>query len=177
MTSLACGTSAGNKPPPPPPCDQKCADQIAVRGYREMLKLMYNVTLQGKPVGQHDETRPCPLGGTARVFGNATSNAVQGATEVHLTYVLDHCAYERQDTDPTQNYSLTLTGTTTEDGTIAIQPSSTTSLTLKSDGMTFAGKVHDPPVDYNETQCALDLGQNGNQLSGKICTRDSGLLL
>jgi hypothetical protein len=135
------------------------------------------VTLQGKPVGAQDQTAPCPLGGTAHVFGNATSNALQGATNVQLTYVFDHCGYQRQDTDPDQNYSMTLTGTTTETGTIALQPTSTTSLTLKSDAMTFTGTVHDPPVDYSAGECALELGQDGNQLSGKICARDAGLTL
>src|SRR5262249_1787750 len=79
LVGYGCGRSAGNKPAAPP-CDQKCADGNAIRAYREMLKLMYNVTLQGKPVGPQDQTAPCPLGGTARVFGNATSNALQGAT-------------------------------------------------------------------------------------------------
>jgi hypothetical protein len=177
LVLAACGSSAGNKPPPPPPCDQKCADDIALRAYREMIKLAYNITLQGKPVGAQDATKPCPQGGTVHVFGTATSNAVQGATEVNLTYVFDACGYQRQDTDPDQNYAITLTGTTTETGTIAIQPSSTTSLVLHSDAMTFAGTVHDPPADYRENACALALGQDGNQLSGKICGRDAGLTL
>src|SRR5262249_2516535 len=81
----ACGTKAAATAPPP--CDGTCQDGIAIRALRETAKLAFNLTLQGKPVGQHDETTPCPLGGSVHVFGVATSNAVQGATEVDLTYV------------------------------------------------------------------------------------------
>ena len=174
---LACGTNGGKSPPPPPPCDQTCTDTIALRAFRETLKLAYNKTLQGKPVGPHDETVPCPLGGTAHVFGTATSNAVQGSTEVELTYVLDHCGVPQKDTDPEQTYSMTLTGTVTEKGTIAIQPSSTTSLDIGCSAMTLSGTVYDPPMDYSADACALALGQNGNQLSGTMCARAVGVTL
>ncbi len=173
----ACGTNAGKSPPPPPPCDQACTDGIALRSFRATIKLAYNKTLQGLPVGQHDVTVPCPLGGAARVFGTATSNAVQGSTEVDLTYVLDHCGVPQKDTDPKQTYAMTLTGTVTEKGTIAVQPSSTTSLDLASDAMTFSGTVYDPPMSYAENACPIVLAQNGSQLSGKMCTRAVGLTL
>jgi hypothetical protein len=173
---LACGSNAGNSPPPPPPCDQKCADGDALRAMREMLKLAYNVTLQGQPVGQHDVTTNCPFGGKARIYGTATSNALVGATEVQLTYEFHTCAYQRTDTDPDQNYAITLDGSTTENGTIAVQPSATTSLTFKSDGMTFSGTVHDaPPKDFNENGCAFELVQSANHLSGKLCGRDAAV--
>ena len=152
-------------------------DATALRGFRETIKLAFNVTLQGKPVGAQDKSVPCPLGGSARVFGTATSNAVQGATEVDLTYVLDHCAYAQKDTDPKSNYHMTLTGTVTEKGTLAVQPTSTTALGFKSDAMTFSGTVYDPPVGYEEAACALALGQSGNQLSGTLCGREAGLTL
>jgi hypothetical protein len=172
----ACGSNAGRSPPPPPPCDQKCADSDALRAFREMLKLVYNVTLQGKPVGQHDESTPCPFGGTARVFGTATSNAVQGSTELQLTYEFHACHYQRTDTDADQTYSITLDGSASESGTIAVQPSSTTSLAFKSDAMKWSGTVHDgPPKDFNENACALELVQNGNHLSGKLCGRDAAV--
>jgi hypothetical protein len=173
----ACGTNGGNSPPAPPPCDQTCSDAIALRSFRETIKLAYNQTLQGLPVGQHDVTAPCPLGGTARVFGTATSNPIQGATDVDLTYVLDHCGVPQKDTDPTQTYSMTLTGTATEKGTIAVQPSSTTSLDVGSDSMTFTGTVYDPPMDYAANACPLALAQNGSQLSGTMCSRAVGLTL
>jgi hypothetical protein len=172
----ACGSNAGNTPPPPPPCDQKCADADALRAFREILKLVYNVTLQGKPVGQHDETTPCPFGGSARVFGSATSNALQGATEVQLTYEFHQCAYHRTDTDPDQTYSIALDGAATENGTIAVQPSATTSIVLKSDALTFAGTVHDgPPKEFDQSACAVALVQDGNHLSGVLCKRDAAV--
>jgi hypothetical protein len=173
----ACGTNAGNSPPPPPPCDQTCRDDIALRAFRESLKLAFNHTFQGEPVGDHDKTVPCPLGGTVRVFGNATSNALQGSTEVVVTYVFDKCGVPQKDDDPKQTYSITLSGTATENGTIAIQPSSTTALGILSQSMTLTGTVYDPPIDYSETACNLALGQNGNQLSGTMCTRTVGLTL
>ena len=176
LLAHACGSNAGNAPAPPPPCDQKCADSDALRAFREMLKLVYNVALQGKPVGQQDQTTPCPFGGTARVHGNATSNAVQGATEVQLTYEFHACVYRRTDTDPDQTSAITLDGITTENGTIAIQPSATTSLVLMSNGTSFTGTVHDgPPKDFNEPSCALALVQNGNHLSGTLCGRDTAV--
>jgi hypothetical protein len=176
IACIACGTNGGNSPAPPP-CDQTCTDEIALRSFRETLKLAFNKTLQGLPVGQHDVTVPCPLGGTARVFGTATSNPVQGATLVDLTYVLDQCGVPQKDADPKQTYSMTLTGTATEKGTIAIQPSSTTSLDIGSDAMTLNGTVYDPPMNYAATSCPLALGQNGNQLSGTMCSRAVGLTL
>src|SRR5689334_14405646 len=92
LTLTACGSKVSD-PPPPPPCDEECKDEIALRALRETTKLAFNLTLQGKPVGEHDRSTPCPLGGTARVAGVATSNAVQGATEVKLVYVLAACGY------------------------------------------------------------------------------------
>jgi hypothetical protein len=159
----ACSSSIGASPPPPPPCDTKCQDEIALRSVREGMKLLYNLTLQGKPVGPQDATVPCPLGGSAHVFGTATSNAVQGATDVDLTYVLDHCRYSRQDLEPTQTYSLTVNGTLSQKGTIAVQPSATTALVMTSDPIDLGGTVHDPPLDYSANACKLGLSQSGNR--------------
>ncbi len=173
----ACSASVGNGPPPVPPCDQACQDEIAVRSVREGMKLVYNLTLQGKPVGPQDATIPCPLGGSAHVFGTATSNAVQGATEVDLTYVLDHCRYSQKDTDPKQNYALTTNGTLSQKGTIAVQPSATTALVIGSDALDLTGTVHEPALDYAANACKLGLSQTGNRLSGELCGRKVGLSL
>ena len=43
---------------------------------------------------------------------------------------------------------------------------------MKSDGITFDGTVHDPPLPYAAT-CPVELGQNGNLLTGKLCGRDA----
>ena len=175
--AMGCGTSAGNSPPPVPPCDQACQDGIAVRSLREGMKLLYNLELQGKPVGPQDAMVPCPLGGTAHVFGTATSNAVQGATEVQLTYTLDHCRYSQTDTDPVQNYSVTIHGTVQQSGTIAVQPSATTALVITSDVLDVMGTVHEPALDYTATACKLALGQTGSKLSGELCGRKVGVTL
>lgn len=173
----SCASNAGNAPPPPPPCDQTCMDQTAARALREAMKLAYNLTLQGKPVGPQDQSTPCPFGGTAHVFGTASSSAAQGTTSVDLSYAFTHCAYQRVDTDPNQNYQMTLDGSVTESGILAVQPSSTTALKIQSSAMTFSGNVYSPPVGYAETACAVALAQDGNQLSGTMCERPLGLTL
>ncbi len=88
------GCGDGASPPEPEPCDQQCLDTSAIRALRETIKLAFNLTLQGKPVGAHDVTVPCPFGGSIRVYGEAYSNPIQGATEVTLTYELAGCAYK-----------------------------------------------------------------------------------
>jgi hypothetical protein len=175
LATLSCSPSGST--PAPQPCDQACKDGTATRSMREAMKLAYNVLLQGKPVGAQDGSHACPLGGSVHVFGQATSNTVQGATMVELTYELDHCGYAVKDSDATQTYSMTFTGTVTENGTIAVQPSSTTALDIKSDAMTLSGTVFDPPIDYQETACPIVLGQSGNKLSGTICGRVAGVTL
>lgn len=169
----ACGSSgAGTTAPPPPPCDDECKDGIAILAIRETAKLAYNLTLQGKPVGDQDVRRSCPFGGTVHVFGNATSNAVQGATEVKLTYEFADCAYTRQDNDPKHSYEIRkLTGTMTQEGILAVQPSATSAITMRSESLTFEGTVYDPPIDYTAAACPVELGQSGNNLDGKICGR------
>jgi hypothetical protein len=173
---VACGSSTGATPPVQQ-CDGKCQDETALRAMREMIKLAYNTTLQGKPVGDHDETVPCPQGGSARVVGHAESNAIQGATFVSLTFTFTHCSYLQRDNEPSQNYQMTLDGTITEDGTIAVQPSATTSLRLKSDSLSFSGTVWDPPIDYAAPACAVVAGQDGSHVSGTICGREAGITL
>ena len=163
--------TGGPDPPPAPPCDQKCRDATALRGLRETTKLAFNLTLQGKPVGEHDETIPCIRGGSARVFGRATSNADQGATNVDLTYVFTNCAYFFRDDDPEDNYDLVLSGTITQTGIIAVQPSASSALLMKSERMSVSGTVYDPPEPFEEDDCPLELVQNGNQLSGSMCGR------
>ncbi len=169
---LVAGCAADAEPAaPPPPCDVICQDEVAVRALRETMKLAYNLTLQGKAVGAHDLTTACPLGGTARVFGTATSNPLQGATEVRLTYVLAACRYLFQDDEPEGNYEMTLTGTITQEGILAVQPTSTSALVMRAEQMTLGGTVYAPPLPY-DAACPLELGQNGSRVSGKICGRD-----
>jgi hypothetical protein len=174
--SVACGGGAGAAPSSPP-CDQACQDAVAVQSLRDAIKLAYNLGLQGQPVGAQDASAPCPLGGSAHVFGEATSNAAVGSTSVALTYAFDQCGFSNTDTDPKRTYAVTLNGAITENGTLAQQPSATTALDLASDAMSFAGTVYTPPIPYDAGPCAMQLGQNGNQLSGTMCGRQVGLTL
>ncbi len=186
-----CG-GAGGPSPSAPACDQTCLDQVAMRALRITLKEVFNGTVQSTAVGAKDfPSYGCFLGGTASVKGNVTSNASVGTTSVDLTYVLDGCHYISVDTDPTQNYDTILTGTVTEHGIIAVQPGNTTVLTIASDAMTFAGTVYSPPIPYQADgvqdaggpdaapagTCPVQLGQDGNQLSGTICGRAAGVAL
>ena len=170
-SALACG-SAATPPPKPPPCDEECKDGVAIKALRETTKLAFNLTLQGKPVGTHDLTTPCPQGGAARVFGTATSNALQGATEVKLTYVLAECGYLFKDDDADDNYSMTISGMITQEGILAVQPTATSAIIMKSDLVKMSGTVYDPPLEYT-AECPVELGQNGNKLTGKICGREA----
>jgi hypothetical protein len=161
----------GPKPPPSPPCDQTCQDRVAVRGIRETMKLAYNLTLQGKEVGTHDQRTPCLRGGSARVFGEATSNAVQGTTDVKLTYEFDRCLYRQRDDEAKESFELTISGTIEQSGTLAVSAGSTTALMLKASKITAAGTVYDPPIDYAASDCALEISQNGGNLGGEFCGR------
>jgi hypothetical protein len=117
------------------------------------------------------------LGGTAHVFGEATSNSMQGSSIVSLTYELEGCAYLELDEEPDENYTMTLTGVITQEGILAVQPTATTALLISSDSVTFSGSVYDPPVDYEEAECEVVLGQDGHELSGMICGRQAGVRL
>ncbi|MBX3233207.1 MAG: hypothetical protein KIT84_20660 [Labilithrix sp.] len=168
----ACdGASAVTPPPEAPPCDDECKDEIAVRAVRETVKLAFNLTFQGKPVGEYDLAAKCPQGGAVRVTGSATSNAIQGATEVRIVYQLEECAYLSKDEDADENYETKITGVFTQEGVMAVQPTSPTALIMASPSLKIEGSVYDPPSPYN-VECPLQLGQTGNALSGKICGRN-----
>lgn len=166
-----CGADA-TTPPPPPPCDDTCKDGIVLLAIRETAKLAFNLTLQGKPVGEQDRSSPCPFGGAVRVHGSASSNAIQGATEVNLTYELTGCSYMVKDNEPKRTYNTKLTGTLTQVGVLAVQPTATSAIIMKSDAMTFEGSVYDPPIDV-ALSCPVEMAQSGNTVNGKICGRDA----
>jgi hypothetical protein len=169
--ALSFVAACGGKPPaPPPPCDQACQDGTALRALRETMRVAYNGTLMGQDVGPQDGVYQCLMGGTAHVVGTATSNAAQGSTFVDLTYVFRACLHVAiPSPTPERNYRMVLDGTATESGTIAVQPSATTSLAIKSEAMSFAGYVNDPPIDYTEPDCMVDVRQDGNAVSGFFC--------
>jgi hypothetical protein len=177
LSSVGLACSSGASPAPSPPCDQACQDGNALLALRETMKLAYNLMVQGMPVGPQDATAPCPMGGSVHITGTvATSNAVQGTTQLTLTYVIDHCAYQTADSEPKQVFNMTFTGTIQESGTISAQ-GGTTALTLTSDSVTLSGTVYDPPIPYEADGCALQLGQNGNRLAGMFCGRSAGVTL
>lgn len=172
--ALAVGCGSKSDDTTVPPCDQECQDNIAMRAIRDELKLVYNLTLQGNDVGPQDETTPCPLGGTAHLVGTATSNSVQGGTDVDLVIVLDQCAYQRNPGEATQTYDVVISGMITEKGTIAVQPTATTALVIGSEALTVTGTVNDPALPYDVVACPLKLGQSGGEVAGTICGRKAG---
>jgi hypothetical protein len=173
LAALGC-TSVG-KAPEPKECDPECQDQVAVRALREAMKLVYNLTLQGGPVGAQDASTDCPQGGRARVFGYATSNELQGATEVELTYTFTACSYRRVDETAEENYDITVRGSVAQTGTLAVQPTATTALILNSDQISIEGSLYDPALDYRAEACELELAQDGNELFGTLCGRPVGV--
>lgn len=162
---------------PAPPCDPVCQDQVAVRALREGMKLIYNLKLQGNPVGEQDAMSACPQGGKARVFGTATSNALQGATEVELTYTFTDCKYVHVDATPAENYQMTASGSITQSGILAVQPSATTALLFHSDSFSIDGSLYDPPLRYQAEACEFAASQDGNDMSGLWCGREVGFRL
>ncbi len=171
-TLIACAD-----PPPPAPssCDRACQDGTAARALRETMKLAFNLTLQGKPVGAHDVTVDCPNGGRVRVFGEASSNAAQGSTDVRIDYAFDGCAYLQRDDEANENYSMTFTGTVRQEGVIAVQPSATTALLMKAETLSLSGTVHEPAIEFAEAACSVQFAQNGSRLSGTLCERPVGV--
>jgi hypothetical protein len=168
----ACGSP--DEPDEPKTCDALCRDEIAARSLREVVKLVYNLTLQGNPIGSQMERTDCPMGGEALVTGFATSVAEQGATEVQLTYELSDCAYLQRDDEVEENYDMVITGTVHEEGVMAVQPTATTALIFESSGVSLEGSVFDPPLHYAETDCDLRLVQDGQRLNGRWCGREIG---
>lgn len=179
-STLLSGCGAGAEPDAPPPCDRICQDGIGLRGLRETMKLAYNLLIQGQPVGAQDATSQCPsadgsAAGMVRVFGNATANAVQGASFVDLEYDFEHCAYSAPPSAiPNENYALIVSGRVTQQGTLAVQPSSTTALLIDSEALSLSGSVYDPPLAYELSDCKLSVAQQGNRVSGSLCGRNAG---
>jgi hypothetical protein len=177
---LAVGCGAGPRPAAAPPCDQSCQDGVALLGLRSAMKFAYNYKIATQPVGAQDAMTPCysedgSHGGTVHIFGAASVNAIQGASIVSLSYDFQSCLFSAPP-DPTadQNFSLTLTGLVTEQGTLSVQPTATTALDLESDSVSVAGTVYDPAVPYSVSDCALSVLQSGNAVSGALCGRNAG---
>jgi hypothetical protein len=168
------GCDSIDPPPPAPACDQACQDGVAMRATREMMKLLYNLTIQGKPVGPQDHTRPCLFGGSARVSGQVASNAQLGTTEVDLVYEFNGCGYLQKDDEAPENYNVKLTGVLTQKGTFAAVTGATTAVEIVGEKITLEGTVNDPPIAYSARDCGLVVSQSGNSVSGKICERVAG---
>jgi hypothetical protein len=177
---IVIGCGAGPKPAPPPPCEQRCQDGVALLGLRSAIKFAYNYKIATQPVGAQDAMTPCVSedgshGGTVHIFGDATVNAIQGASIVDLSYDFDQCLFSAPP-DPTadQNFSLMFGGLVTEQGTLSAQPTATTAIKLESSSVSISGTVYDPAVQYSAADCALSVLQNGNDVSGSFCGRNAG---
>ena len=175
LLATACGAAA-NPPAPPPVCEQDCQDNIALRALRETMRFAYNRLLLGNPVGPQDEMSPCPLNsGKIRIFGDATSDAMLGTTEVHLTFDFQDCATRFIHVTPERNYAVTLTGAVKEDG-VLVMSTGTTAIAISAESLSFKGAVYDPPVDYDQSSCKVGAMQNGNNVSGTLCDRPAGFM-
>ena len=182
------GGCASQSPPTSPPCEQDCKDGVALRALRETIKYAFNLIVQNQPVGPQDGSIELPLGGKARVFGVATADLLQGVSNVDLTYEFTNVHNLHKDDTPEQNYDVIVDGTLTQKGIIAVQPSSTTALTIEtaaqdsgsegSTGISIVGDVYDPPIHYEAgidgSRCTVAATQNGNNVSGYFCGRKAG---
>lgn len=172
---VACSSNVGADKPLKQ-CDTECQTRVAARGLRETLKLAYNLTLNGNPVGMQDESHAC-LAGSVRVSGEADSNAEQGSTDVNLVYEFAGCAYRQVDANQEENYDLAFNGSVAQSGVLTVQPTATTALIITSDGVAIDGTVFDPPLEIHEPACEVRLQQSGNKLSGTLCGRPVGVSL
>jgi hypothetical protein len=183
------GGCASKSPPTSPPCEQDCKDGVALRALRETIKYAFNLIVQNQPVGPQDGGVDLPLGGSVRVFGDVTADPLQGVTIVKLlTYVFTNVHSLHKDDTPEQNYDVVIDGTVTQWGTIAVQPSSTTAITIQTaaqdggneggTGISIVGDVYDPPIHYEAgidgSRCTVAVTQNGNNVSGHFCGRTAG---
>ena len=177
---VLAGCGAGPRPAPAPPCDRTCQDGVALRGVREAMKFAYNKEVATRPVGSQDAMTTCysfdgSQGGSVHVFGTATVNAIQGASIVNLTFDFQDCHWAvPPDATAAENYALTLTGQVREAGTLSVQPTATTALSIESSSVSVSGTVYDPPLDYSVSDCTLSLSQSGNAVSGSFCGRRAG---
>ena len=174
VACFACISCSGPSPEASKACDRTCQDRTALRAVRETMKLAYNITVQGKPEGAVDMAVPCLQGGKVRVSGRGASNAQLGTTDVELAYEFEACGYLQKDTEPPENYAMTITGKVTQLGTLSSAAGSTTALAIKSDKLVLTGTVYDPPIAFDEQSCALDVMQNGGRLDGTFCGRPTG---
>jgi len=173
------GCGAGAKPEPPPTCDEACQDGVAVRAVRTAMRFAFNKGVSAMNVGPQDVTLPClPNGdtaGTVRIFGDAESNAEQGASFLSLSYDFRNCFYSAPPSaTAAQNYAVTMSGIVTEQGTLSQQPSATTALTILASSLNVTGTVYDPPLDYSAVGCALAVNQTGSAVAGFLCERPAG---
>lgn len=176
LALLALGACGDKEVPPPPPCDRKCQDSIAMRGLRETMKYTFNKTFQGKPYGRHELETDEFIFGSAKIQGVATSLPEIGVTDVTLTYEFSQATYIQKNVEPRENFRMVVTGVVSQKGLLAVQPSSPTSLLMKSEAITLVGDVYDPPIKYNVelASCPIVLNQSGNSVSGWICNEEEG---
>ena len=81
------------------------------------------------------------------------------------------CKSISRDDDAEDNYFVTMSGTIFQKGTLAVQPTSTTALSIKSDNLTLTGTIREPPEPFVGEGCKVLLAQDGNRLTGEFCGR------
>jgi hypothetical protein len=181
---------AGCSSPATPTCDQECQDGVTIRALREGMARIYNKTFPQPlpagvtppqdyvpppvvPNGPQDLMVLCDAVHAVHVVGDAVSDEYQGITTVSLTYDVPGCLSEnKNDPTPEGNYSLLITGTLFEVGKLS-QGNRVTAVVIRGDGVSFSGTIFDPAIALSET-CDVDLVQNGNNVSGRICGRIAG---
>ena len=74
-----------------------------------------------------------------------------------------------------ESYDVVLTGKIVQEGVLAVQPSSSTALVMKGEGVTLSGTIRLPAIAYRAEACKLEMTQNGNKLTATFCGRTVGI--
>ncbi len=134
-------------------------------GIMDAVKDIYNqnVAFQSSIV---NKTVNCPVGGTVKITGTATSNS--GSTTVNLKYEMAGCKVMSVSSDKSLQTSLTMNGTINEKG---FWNSTSKSLSYSAAPLSYAGtltRTNCGTVTINET-CEVNISKTDSGTTGYLC--------
>lgn len=91
-------------------CTGACVDLQVGIALVSLCNTLYNTNLAGKPVGRHDVSASCPLGGQAHMTGNVGKSSSDAITTVNLTYAMTGCRVRSNSIDVAFDGTVTLAG-------------------------------------------------------------------
>ena len=167
---LVCGSAvlvACNRPDIRFP--QFVRDQVTTEGILAAADALFEEHIAGRPLGSHDLTVTCPLGGSVRITGTTASDRIL------LTYDLSDCRLEPSSVDASSSVDITLTGELTQDvvpGATASEGTAT--LTATNLSMRGSATYGSEEGDIDE-QCDVAMSLLASEASlagvGELCGR------